>query len=238
MISYKSSQCKLFKQVKYSLSTNTPIESILYEKYIPDYSSINAYLTNYWPFNNDYKDIIGGAHLYSPVSCSFTTDRLNKVSSALFLNNGYVRAPTGVYFDGDFTITVWVKLLESTHRALVAFGTNQNDDVYLGVNNNRINYFVSNAGASHNTWGQYNLKINVWQHYAVTMTGTTATIYVDGKLNYQDTSLRPRSISRTSNYIGQSNWPDPSLYAYLDDLKIFNRSLTQTEIGKIMNSYY
>ena len=243
MISFKSNQCKLFKQVKYSLSTNTTRESILYEKYVPDYSSINSYLTNHWPFNNDFNDIIGGATLYNPVSCSFTTDRLNTPSSALFLNRGYVRAPTGIYFNGDFTMTVWVKLLEYAHKAVVAFGTNQQDDVYLGINYNslygeRINYYISNAGIRHNTFSQFNLKINVWQHYAITLSGTTATIYVDGKLNYQDTSVKPRSISRTSNYVGCSNWPDCSPYAYVDDLKIFNRSLTQAEILMVMNSYY
>jgi hypothetical protein len=238
MISYKSTQCKLFKQVKYSLSTNTPVESILYEKYTPDYSSINAYLTNYWPFNNDYKDIIGGANLYSPVSCSFTTDRLNTASSALFLNRGYIRAPTGIYFDGDFTMTVWVKLLESNAKSLVAFGINRGDDIYLGVNSNQINFWVSNAGTGNSLYGPLTLKINAWQHYAITISGTMATVYVDGKLYLQSTLFKPRSISRTSNYIGCSNWPDCSPYAYLDDLKIFNRSLAQAEIQMVINSYY
>ena len=243
MISFKSNQCKLFKQVKYSLSTNTTRESILYEKYVPDYSSINSYLTNHWPFNNDFNDIIGGATLYNPVSCSFTTDRLNTQSSALFLNRGYVRAPTGIYFNGDFTMTVWVKLLEYAHKSLVTFGTNQQDDVYLGIDYNslygeKINYYISNAGIRHNTFSQFNLKINVWQHYAITLSGTTVTIYIDGKLNYQHTSVKPRSISRTSNFVGCSNWADCSPYAYVDDLKIFNRSLTQAEILMVMNSYY
>ena len=37
-------------------------------------------------------------------------------------------------------------------------------------------------------------------------------------------------VNRTSNFIDRSNWGDPNPDAIFDDLKLFNRALTQKEI--------
>ena len=242
MISFKSNQCKLFKQVKYSLSTNATVtEAFLYEKFNPDYSSINSYLTNYWPFNNDLKDIVGGADITVGYMNSYAIDRLNKANSALYINYGYVKPPSGVYFNGDFTICFWIKLLVNVHTSMVNFGTNMNDDVYFGtVTTYIMNYYISNSGlAMPNTFSTANsVKLNVWQHYTVTLTGSISRIYINGILNIQSTAKSPRPINRYSNWIGSNNWNEGYHRFYMDDLKIFNRSLTQTEILKMINSYY
>ena len=109
----------------------------LMEKYKPDYSSINPYLTNYWPFNNDYRDIVSGAHMFGGGgSISFTKDRLNTNNGALYLNNAYLQVPSGIYFKGDFTITVWVKLHQiSAFSRVIDFGNGQgSDNIILGFN--------------------------------------------------------------------------------------------------------
>jgi hypothetical protein len=87
------------------------------------FKKINKYLTHHWPFNNNYEDIIGGANLISTStsSASFTIDRLNKNSSAVCLNNGFLQAPDGVYFKGDFTISAWVKPLQPQNKCMATF---------------------------------------------------------------------------------------------------------------------
>ena len=109
----KSKQCKLYSQVKYSVQLSPSSESCLFQKYIPDYSAINAYLTNWWPFNNNVNDIVGSANLYggSTTGKSFATDRLNQPASAIYLNAAYYQLPAGKYFAGDFTLSVWVKIV-------------------------------------------------------------------------------------------------------------------------------
>ena len=46
------------------------------------------------------------------VQCTPLTNSLNAQfvdDSYLWLNSGYVTAPPGVYFNGDFSVSVWIK---------------------------------------------------------------------------------------------------------------------------------
>ena len=95
MISYKQIQCKLYNQIKYTTSLTTS-KPCLFKKCIEDYSAINANLINFWPMNNNYNDIIGGRTLINAVGISFVSDRLNTPLSALYMNNGYIKAPSAV----------------------------------------------------------------------------------------------------------------------------------------------
>lgn len=82
------------------------------------------------------------------------------------------------------------------------------------------------------------LKLMKWQHLAMTLNGNIFNIYIDGKSVLASNANSPRQITRTNAYIGRSNWGDAYGDFEIDDLKIFNRSLTNSEIVKIMNSYY
>lgn len=107
------------------------------------------------------------------------------------------------------------------------------------------------------------LTKGVWQHIAFTLNGNNGLYYVNGKKVIQDTTLSPRSILRTFNYfkktkivnnffmmkklkgnlnfIGRANVESVGYEranAELDDLKIFNKSLTDSEIMDVMNSFY
>lgn len=244
MISFKQSSCKLFKTVKYSLSVSTT-SPILYEKIDIDYSSINNYLTHYWPLNGNLNDIIGGSHYYNLVSGSFVNDRLNSPLSALNINYGTAQAPSDIYFDGDFTVSLWVKLTQAQAKPLITFGTNRDDDFFFGVENSgsvsRINYFVKNGATllGYSIYGPYTLKAGVWTHFAFTLTNSIATSYVNGEIYNQAAQTGSlRKIVRTVNYLGCSNWNICNVYAIYDDIKIFNKSLTQQEIHYVLNSYY
>jgi hypothetical protein len=69
-------------------------------------SSIDAYLTHYWPFTNGrMNDIIGNAHMTQGAFTIFVSDRFGNSNSALNLNGGWTQVPSGIYFDApQFTI--------------------------------------------------------------------------------------------------------------------------------------
>jgi hypothetical protein len=242
MLSYKLNQCKLYSQVRYSISITT--SPCLFEKKIKDYSSINAYLTNHWPFNNNLNDIISRADLYGGSNYSFTTDRLNSKLSALYLNQGFLRAPTGVYFNGEFTISVWIKPSSAPNKGrIVDFGGGTGiENVILSFSSTNLNpYVCSCAPGCNNIVASKVLKIGKWYHLAYTMSGTTSILYVNGEIWTQSSSTSlPRSYTRTSNYIGRSNWAGDAQFisSYIDDLKIYNKSFTYSQIMKLFNSYF
>jgi hypothetical protein len=75
------------------------------------------------------------------------------------------------------------------------------------------------------------LKLNTWVHIAVVLKDTLANIYLNGILDSSGQLLKPRHVTRTSNFIGKSNWAhDPNTDASFDEIKIFNRALFIEEI--------
>lgn len=240
MASFKSTtnQCKLYTQVNYSVQLSSSTEPCLFERFVPDYSAINAYLTHWWPFNNDVKDIIGGSDFFSPVgSVSFTTDRLNQASSALYLNQGYYSMPGGAYISGDYTLALWVKVISITNccdriMALSVAGTNW---YIFSLIESTGPYIASPYGT--NFKSPTRLNTNKWQHLVFTLSGSTAAIYIDGNLMNQGAyGISPNNVY-TQNYFGRYADGSKSNAVY-DDVKMYNRSLTKTEIMKVLNSYY
>ena len=130
-------ECSLYSKIDYSNFIYSFNSSSLIEKYIPDYSAINASLINYWPFNNNYDDIVGGANMFSPSgSITFTKDRLNSQKGAVYLNKVNLRIPTFNNFPLNFTISVWIKQHTITFDArIIDIGTlSGSDNVLFNIN--------------------------------------------------------------------------------------------------------
>ncbi len=113
---------------------------------------------------------------------------------------------------------------------------------YSGSGQPYVTTTDSNTNTNGNHISPVALKINKWQHLAVTVTGTQLKIYIDGKLTLTSTVISaPKGIIRTDNFIGRFTWNgnvNAVIDAELDDLKIFNRSLSQSEINQVLNSFY
>jgi WD40 repeat protein len=66
-------------------------------------------LVNYWPFCSSFTDIVTNLTLYNSLNASFDLNRDNTSLSALGLSDGYVQAPSGIYFNGEeHSIMAWV----------------------------------------------------------------------------------------------------------------------------------
>jgi hypothetical protein len=259
MSSFKVNQCKLLSKVKYSVQLSpTTSDPCLFQKYIPDYSAINANLVHWWPFNNDVKDIVDGADLYggsSSTGKSFTTDRLNQPNSAIYLNLAYYQMPARKYVAGDYTLSFWLKLHSFQQWAFF---------MHLGLSTNVYSiypgYFVNNAALFRISTDLYrtpgifitqangatndlrlsvnNLQLNKWHHVAFTQSGSIGAIYIDGQKTLQGACNPPTNVVRDFNEFGSDHAYGARPDAEFDDVKIYNRSLTQDEIRKVLNSYY
>ena len=76
---------------------------------------------------------------------------------------------------------------------------------------------------------------NTWATYAVTLSGTTCTIYRDGSSGFSTAyNFVPQNISRSFNYIGRSNWsPDAYFDNGVADVAIYSRALSGTEVATV-----
>ena len=189
-------------------------------------------------------DEIGSAHMSQGALTNFTFDRFNCPNSSLALNGGWAKVPSGIYFDSsEFTISVWVypKHVGSYARVL-DFGSGPNSDNIIFSLSDRDTikpYIALLYGSNWNVFASSatNLSLNQWQFLVATFNGSTSSIYLNGPLTIQ--LIQPFSLStlpRANCYVGKSNWPsDGYSYSYLDELRFYNKSLTQTEIVSLMN---
>ena len=79
------------------------------------------------------------------VQCIPLTNSLNskfEKNSYLWINNGYVTAPAGVYFNGDFSVSVWIKVISfGNWQRVFDFGNGPNNDDVMIITSTTEGYY-------------------------------------------------------------------------------------------------
>jgi hypothetical protein len=201
-------------------------------------------LINYWPFNSDTLDHVGQANmtdgfLSGSLNNSYTyldQDRFGHPNSALNLNNWFKTLSDGAYFYGDFSISLWIKYSQvvtgqtSTFLSFssqnIFFGFDSFSSIELGI----IPFSVTTT---------IQVKTGFWSFVVVTLEGSIGSIYLDGILAGQNVTVALASASHTNNFVGALNVNSTGVYGtsfnVIDELRIYNRSLSNTEIIYLMS---
>jgi hypothetical protein len=178
-------------------------------------------------------------------TCNATGPRVSgKLGNALRLcgTAEYVNLPTGLVSGlSDFTASVWVNpAANTTWSRVFDFGTGTTANMFLTVNAGgaglRFAITTGGGGAEQQLTGGGLLPVNTWSHVAVTLAGTTGTLYVNGNpvATNSNMTLHPSSLGNTNqNWLGRSQYGDPFLNATLDDFQIYSRALSADEIGTL-----
>jgi hypothetical protein len=152
-------------------------------------------------------------------------------------NDDYVSVQPGVYFSGDFTIECWVYPKNFANWArIIDFGNG------AGNHNVLLSYTYGTSGApgfyveGSQFQANQTIPLNQWTHIAATLSGSTATIYINGVAAGTATFPQPVNVIRNNCYIGKSNWGDPNANAVFDELRIWNTVKTPAEIVSSMNT--
>ncbi len=150
--------------------------------------------------------------------------------------NDYVDVPPGTWFQGDSTIEAWVFARSYNNWSrIIDFGNGAGaDNVLLTVSqgtSGRVQFEIYKGGAAQRILSDSPLPLNEWVHVAVTHSGTTATLYLNGAVWGRGNVHQPSAVSRTANFIGRSNWPaDEYANAAFDDVRIWATALSTDTI--------
>jgi hypothetical protein len=170
----------------------------------------------------------------------------NSVLSLNGVNNTYGQLPPDVYFPpGPFSIEARVFVREvRSWSSLIDFGNGAgSDNVLLALSEGlsgrpRLQSYRGGVDAG-GVVSTIPLPLNQWVHLAATFDGSVARMYFDGVLVGQNSAGGPnQTIIRTNAFVGRINWDDPLVDAEIDNLRIWNRSLSQGEVQSSANFVY
>ncbi|RMF40153.1 MAG: LamG domain-containing protein, partial [Anaerolineae bacterium] len=77
---------------------------------------------------------------------------------------------------------------------------------------------------------------NQWVHVAVTLSGNTARMYINGveKASNANITANPSQIAGANNWLGKSQYAwDPYFNGSMNDVRVFNRALSSAEIHSL-----
>jgi len=145
----------------------------------------------------------------------------------------YGQAPNDVYFNGDFTISTWIKISAYNNwQRIIDFGNGAgNNSVLLASTYGTTGYpgfYVS--GSQFQSTQQ--LSYNVWYNVGATMSGTTGTIYVNGAAKGTSTMSTAVGVTRQYCFIGRSEWAGDGMFqGSIGSILIYNRALIASEMA-------
>ncbi len=162
-------------------------------------------------FINTHSVSFDGTGGYVSIADNATMDPASAISISFWVkantvNNGYQH----IIFKQGPVVTSYGVWLNGNH-------------IYMEDNDNSIRSLTSNATITANTW-----------HYiTVTYDGTTQALYIDGALdNSQSLPGITLSYKNSPVKVGSGDYNNP-LNGYVDDLRIYGRALTGSEIADL-----
>ena len=167
----------------------------------------------------------------------------NSQSQAIVLDgtNSYVQLPANIARGSGFTFAGWVYWNGGGNwQRIFDFGNDTAHYLFLtprsgsgtlrfAINNGGGDQIVERAGA---------LASGSWQHIAITLSGSNATLYVNGAQVAASTgfSIAPSAFNPVRNYLGRSQFPDPLFNGRLEAVEIADYAMTPAQISVLHNS--
>jgi hypothetical protein len=210
----------------------------------------------YMPFDGAYTELISITQPTQEGSPAFAGEGKKGGNAYKGATNAYLTFPTTGLLGTEFSASFWMKVNDSPDRAgVLVIGP-------PGINTRTsgFRFFRENAG------GKQRFKLNVgtgasdswfdggaaadvvpntdeWVHFAFSISATNAAVYINGQVASQG-SLGGVSwtgcdvLSIMSGAPRFTEWGHNSDLSYMDDLRLFDKALTQGDVLDMIGSYY
>jgi hypothetical protein len=229
--------------------TQADVLAIIDSDYSPKYDGEVFYM----PFDADFGDLVGGANGSAVGTPALAGTGKVGGNSLAGSTGSYLTYPTTNLANNEFSATFWMKVDASPDRAGIlvmgppgdnirthgfrffreAAGAMQRFKLNVG-NGTEDSWFDGGAAADVDPTG------NPWVHIAFTISDTKSVVYINGVVaatgaftGVDFTGCDVLSIMSGAPRFME--WGHMSDEGYMDELRIFDKELSQTEIQEIMN---
>ncbi len=140
---------------------------------------------------------------------------------------------------GDFSISVWFNPSEiQWWQRVFDLGTGTDVYTFLSLGNPR---FAMKNGTEQSFDSNTPITVGQWQNVTITRSGNTTEFWLDGFKTGSTTGISYNFSDLaefTQCYLGKSQWPDPYYKGMIDDFKVYDRALSESEIQTIAAEVY
>lgn len=162
-----------------------------------------------------------------------------------FSGDDYIRVYDSDLLDfggSQFTLMAWIKPTASvlnTHIVVKLGSPGTGLPYSFDLSKGSVRGYIT---ATNDDWfevlGATPIKLNVWQHVALTFTGDKMTVYHNGKADGSIAVDRKMTSSLGNLTIGHKNTDfDTGFKGYLDNVKIYDKALTAGQMSNLYKNY-
>lgn len=151
-------------------------------------------------------------------------------------SGGYAQLPTG-FFDGRDTMTISMDVksnLGSGNFFTFTYGKNSTSYDFLRVRGTEVRNAITTAGWQNEREVKGSGAVTgTWQKIDIVIDGVTMKMYIDGLLvsENDNTGITTSNFGTgVISYLGKSFYDDPYFNGSFDNVKVYNRALTEEEI--------
>jgi hypothetical protein len=238
------SRVEWFRQTHYDDGSITPMGAMYRDhvapiSYLQEIPSAGVSAAAHYAFDGDLRDgLMNGNDGMAVGAPDFVA---GKSGQAMSFNgtSDYIQLPEPLGDSNDFTFAGWVNWNGGGNwQRIFDFG-NGGTDNYICLTpksgTNTLRFIVKQGGTEQFVESSVLPAIGTWTHVAVTISNTTAKIFVNGVLRGTNTSFTfdPGAQNTQYNYLGKSQWPDPLFSGKLDDLRFLTTALSDAQIATL-----
>ncbi len=251
--------------MKYYLFLSLILVCLLADAQLPNYVPTDG-LIGWYPFNGNANDESGNGNngSFTGSSCNVcgtnqvtappttTEDRFNNVNSAYGFDNQLdfisVQNSSTLQLTNEYTISTWLNpstldFGNFNFGVILAKWGNTGDASYqirMG-SDGKIMYDTQNGSTTTTLLSSSSLNLNQWTNVLITQQLNSVSIFINGSLDNQSSSMNIPIVSNSTVEIGRnynqfSNYANEGFIGTLDDIGIWNRVLTEEEIQNLYNA--
>jgi len=221
----------------YTDSDNDQENATVYEWYINGTRALSKGLVGYWDFDSKGYDksgtgnngvVVDITNISGKIKNAFEFNRTGG-SPAVTITDHVSIEPTQ-----EISISMWFKP-NIINKQFTLMSKSAFNNRFIILNTNSIRYYQSNGTSLSVNTATGLVVSNKWQHVAGTYDGANIKIYYNGEFKNATPATGPMGLNNANLVIGAYSLSQEGFNGSIDEVKIWNRSLTAQEISDLYN---